>query len=77
MNRKQKKQKRKNATWHKVKCAWLKGGNPRKMRRLKHRGVLSSRGIRVSRNKLRELSERTLKAYLDTYRHEQEDFLEL
>jgi len=77
MNRKQKKQKRKNATWHKVKCEWLKGGNPRKMRRLKHCGVLSSRGIRISRNKLRELSERTIKAYLDTYKCKEEDLLEL
>lgn len=77
MNRKQKKQKRKNATWHKVKCEWLKGGNPRKMRKLKHRGILSSRGIRISRKKLKELSERTLKAYLDAYKYREEDFLQL
>lgn len=83
MNRKQKKAKRLKATYHKDHCEWLKGGNPRKFRKKKFRGVLSSRGTRVSRRKLKELSDRTIQAYLDAYdsgvylNRKKEDFIEL
>ena len=83
MNRKQKKAKRLKATYHKDHCEWLKGGNPRKFRKKKFRGILSARGIRISRRKLKELSDRTMKAYLDTYesgeylKWTKEDFIEL
>lgn len=83
MNRKQKKLKRLNATFHKDHCNWLKGGNPRKFRKKIFRGVLASRDIRVSRRKLRELSDNIMKAYLDTYKDgsylnfKKEDFIEL
>ena len=83
MNRKQKKIKRLKATFHKVHCNWLKGGNPRKFRKKTFRGLLSSKGIRVSRRKLRELNDRTMQAYLDAYnsgeylKWKKEDFIEL
>lgn len=83
MNRKQKKIKRLRATFHKVHCNWLKGGNPRKFRKKTFRGILSSKYIRVSRRKLRELSDRALQAYLDAYdsgaylNWKKEDFIEL
>ena len=83
MNRKQKKVKRLKATFHKVHCNWLKGGNPRKFRKKTFRGILSSKGIRVSRRKLRELSDRTIQAYLDAYdsgeylNRKKEDFIDL
>ena len=67
MNRKQKKIKGLKATYHKIHCNWLKGGNPRKFRKKSFRGILSSKGIRISRRKLRELSDRTMKAYFDAY----------
>lgn len=83
MNRKQKKLKRLKATFHKDHCNWLKGGNPRKFRKKIFRGILASRGIRVSRRKLRELSDNIMKAYLDAYKDgsylnfKKEDFIEL
>jgi len=79
MNRKQKKLKRLKATFHKVHCNWLKGGNPRKFRKKTFRGVLSSKGIRVSRRKLRELSDRTMDAYKsgEYLKWKKEDFVEL
>lgn len=79
MNRKQKKIKRLKATFHKVHCNWLKGGNPRKFRKKTFRGVLSSKGIRVSRRKLRELSDRTMDAYKsgEYLNWKKEDFIEL
>lgn len=79
MNRKQKKIKRLKATFHKVHCNWLKGGNPRKFRKKTFRGILSSKGIRVSRRKLRELSDRTMDAYKsgEYLKWKKEDFIEL
>lgn len=79
MNRKQKKIKRLKATFHKVHCNWLKGGNPRKFRKKTFRGILSSKGIRVSRRKLRELSDRTMDAYKsgEYLKWNKEDFIEL
>lgn len=63
MNRKQRKEKIKRATRHKDVCKWLKGGMPRKYR--KFRGMLVTRGIRISRKQLREMSERTFKAIME------------
>ena len=63
MNRKQKELKRKNATRHKDTCKWLKGGMPRKYK--KRRGIFVSRGIRVSRRKLQELSDSIMNAYME------------
>lgn len=79
MNRKQKKIKRLKATLHKVHCNWLKGGNPRKFRKKTFRGILSSKGIRVSRRKLRELSDCTMQAYLsgEYLNIKKEDFIEV
>lgn len=79
MNRKQKKIKRLKATFHKVHCNWLKGGDPRKFRKKTFRGILSSKGIRVSRRKLRELSDRTLQDYLsgEYLNIKKEDFIEV
>lgn len=83
MNRKQKKIKRLKATFHKVHCNWLKGGNPRKFRKKTFRGILSSKGVRVGQRKLKELSDRTMQAYLDAYSSgeylnwKKEDFIEL
>lgn len=62
MNRKQKKAKRLNATRHKEKCEWLKGGMPRRYKKL--RGMFVSRGIRISRKKLHDISVRTMNAYV-------------
>ena len=63
MNRKQKKLKRLRATRHKDRCKWLKGGMPRKYK--KYRGIFVTRGIRISRKKLHELSVRTMNAYIE------------
>ncbi len=63
MNRKQKALKRKNATRHKDRCKWLKGGMPRRYK--KFRGVFFSMGIRISRKKLHALSVGTMEAYLE------------
>lgn len=76
MNRKQRKNKIKRATWHKVKCAWLKGGTPRKMK--KRRGIFVSRGIRISRKKLTELSNRMMHAYMEKAKEiNNSDFVDL
>lgn len=63
MNRKQKEIKRLKATRHKDKCKWLKGGMPRKYKKM--RGLMVKRGIRISRKKLHEISVRTMNAYLE------------
>lgn len=67
MNRKQKAKKRMKATRHKDRCKWLKGGIPRKYKKLK--GLFVSRGIRISRKKLHEISTRTMNAYLEKAKH--------
>ena len=63
MNRKQKKAKRLRATRHKEKCLWLKGGMPRRYKKL--RGLFITKGIRVSRKRLHEISIRTMNAYME------------
>ena len=63
MNRSQKKAKRLKAKRHKEKCLWLKGGTPRRYKKLK--GMFISRGIRISRRRLHETSIRTMNAYLE------------
>ena len=63
MNRKQKKAKRLRATRHKEKCLWLKGGMPRRYKKL--RGLLITKGIRISRKRLHEISIRTMNAYME------------
>ena len=63
MNRKQKKAKRLKATRHKEKCLWLKGGMPRRYKKL--RGLLITKGIRISRKRLHEISIRTMNAYME------------
>ncbi len=63
MNRKQKKVKRLNATRHKEKCLWLKGGTPRRYKKMK--GIFVSHGIRVSRKRLHDISNKIMQAYLD------------
>lgn len=62
MNRLQKKAKILNATRHKDKCKWLKGGVPRKYRKM--RGLMVKHGIRMSRRKLHDMSIRTMNAYM-------------
>ena len=63
MNRKQKKAKRLRATRHKEKCLWLKGGMPRRYKKL--RGLFITKGIRISRRRLHEISIRTMNAYME------------
>lgn len=63
MNRKQKKAKILRATRHKEKCLWLKGGTPRKYKKLK--GFFIKRGIRISRKRLHQISINTMNAYLE------------
>ena len=63
MNRKQKKAKILRATRHKEKCLWLKGGMPRRYKKL--RGLLITKGIRISRKRLHEISIRTMNAYME------------
>ena len=63
MNRKQKKAKRLKATRHKETCFWLKGGMPRRYKKL--RGLLITKGIRISRKRLHEISIRTMNAYME------------
>lgn len=63
MNRKQKKAKRLRATRHKEKCLWLKGGMPRRYKKL--RGLFITKGIRTSRRRLHEISIRTMNAYME------------
>ena len=63
MNRKQKKAKRLRATRHKEKCLWLKGGTPRRYKKL--RGLFITKGIRISRKRLYEISIRTMNAYME------------
>ena len=63
MNRKQKKAKRLRATRHKEKCVWLKGGMPRRYRKL--RGLFITKGLRISRKRLHEISIRTMNAYME------------
>ena len=58
MNRKQKKAKRLRATRHKEKCLWLKGGMPRRYKKL--RGLFITKSIRISRRRLHEISIRTM-----------------
>jgi hypothetical protein len=62
VNRKQKKEKRLKATRHKDKCKWLKGGMPRKYKKL--RGIFIKNGIRISRKELHAISIRTMMAYI-------------
>ena len=76
MNRKQKEVKRLNATRHKEKCLWLKGGTPRRYKKMK--GVFVSRGIRISRKRLHDISNKTMQAYLDKAKEiEALEYLEL
>ena len=63
VNRKQKKAKRLKATRHKETCLWLKGGTPRRYKKL--RGLLITKGIRISRKRLHEISIRTMNAYME------------
>ena len=63
MNRKQKKEKRLKAIRHKETCLWLKGGTPRRYKKL--RGLLITKGIRISRKRLHEISIRTMNAYME------------
>ena len=63
MNRKQKKAKRLRATRHKETCLWLKGGMPRRYKKL--RCLLITKGIRISRKRLHEISIRTMNAYME------------
>lgn len=61
MNRKQKKTKIKRATYHKIKCKWLNGGNPRQYR--KSTGRLWYR-IRLSRKRMHKISVSTMNRYM-------------
>ena len=63
MNRKQKKAKRLNATRHKEKCLWLKGGTPRRYKKMK--GLMVKFGIRISRKMFEEMGNRVLNSYAD------------